>query len=197
MQRATVALVALFVSASFCQAQDSQSLGDIARQARAQKQQRDAQAKDTSSDPAGDAQGHDSNIPEKSGTKTPRVITNDDSPSRQDLTPAVWEESGGAPTEPVDGAAKHEVLGEHWKSRILMQKQTVTSLQNEITQLNSSIRYAGAACRANCVKWNEHQERKQEQVESMKAQLELQTRRLEEMQEAARKQGFGNAVYDP
>ena len=197
MPRATVALVALFVSASFCHAQDSQSLGDIARQARAQKQQRDAQTKDLSPDSAGDAQGQDSNISYQAGTRTSRVITNDDSPSRQEVTPAAWEESGGALTERADSAAKHEALGEHWKSRILMQKQMVTSLQSEISQLSSSIRYAGATCRANCVKWNEHQERKQEQFESMKAQLEIQTRRLEEMQETARKQGFGNAVYDP
>jgi hypothetical protein len=31
----------------------------------------------------------------------------------------------------------------------------------------------------------------------MKAQLEDQQKRLEDMQEAARQQGYGSAVYDP
>jgi hypothetical protein len=31
----------------------------------------------------------------------------------------------------------------------------------------------------------------------MKAQLDEQQKRLEDMQEAARKQGYGNSVYDP
>ena len=66
-----------------------------------------------------------------------------------------------------------------------------------MTNLSDSVRYAGANCVANCAKWNERQQQKQEQVESMKAQLEEQQHRLEEMQEAARRQGFGSAVYDP
>jgi hypothetical protein len=31
----------------------------------------------------------------------------------------------------------------------------------------------------------------------MKAQLDEQQKRLEDMQEAARKQGYGNSIYDP
>jgi predicted ribosome quality control (RQC) complex YloA/Tae2 family protein len=38
---------------------------------------------------------------------------------------------------------------------------------------------------------------KENRVEVMKAQLEEQQKRLEDMQEAARKQGYGNSVYDP
>ena len=47
------------------------------------------------------------------------------------------------------------------------------------------------------IQWNEQQLRKQEQLESMKAQLEQQQKSLEEFQDAARKQGFGSSVYDP
>ncbi len=191
MQRLTLVLIAFVVSASFCFAQDSQSLGDIARQVRAQKEQRDAQAKDAASN-TGTSSAQDANP----SPKASRVITNDDSPNTQDLKPVVSSSSDRGPTEP-DSAAKHEKLGERWKAQILSQKQVVASMQNEIAQLSSSVRYSGENCLANCGKWNRRQQQKQERVESVKAQLEVQTHRLEEMQEAARKQGFGNAVYDP
>ena len=70
-------------------------------------------------------------------------------------------------------------------------------MESEIADLSESIRYAGANCVANCVEWNERQKQKQDQVESMKAQLEEQKKQLENMQDSARKQGFGSAVYDP
>ena len=38
---------------------------------------------------------------------------------------------------------------------------------------------------------------KQRQAKGMQAQLEEQKRRLESMQDSARKQGYGSAVYDP
>jgi division protein CdvB (Snf7/Vps24/ESCRT-III family) len=34
-------------------------------------------------------------------------------------------------------------------------------------------------------------------VDQMRAQLENQKKRLQDMQESARRQGYGNAVYDP
>ncbi len=191
MQRLTLVLIACVVSASFCSAQDSQSLGDIARQVRAQKEQRDAQAKDATSNTS-TSSAQDSNA----SPKASRVITNDDSPNTQDLRPVVSNSPDRGTTEP-DSAAKHEKIGEQWKAQILSQKQVIASMQNEITQLSSSVRYAGENCLANCGKWNRRQQQKQERVDSIKAQLEVQTHRLEEMQEAARKQGFGNAVYDP
>jgi predicted ribosome quality control (RQC) complex YloA/Tae2 family protein len=47
------------------------------------------------------------------------------------------------------------------------------------------------------VQWNERQKEKQQQVERLKSQLEDQQKRLEDMQEQARKQGYGTSVYDP
>jgi len=47
------------------------------------------------------------------------------------------------------------------------------------------------------VEWNQHQTEKQQQVEQMKAQLEDKKKNLEEMQESARKQGYGTSIYDP
>jgi ribosome-interacting GTPase 1 len=47
------------------------------------------------------------------------------------------------------------------------------------------------------VQWNEQQKRKQDQIDALKAQLAEGRQQLEQMQEAARKQGYGSAVYDP
>lgn len=192
MQRLTLVLIAFVAFASICSAQDSQSLGDLARQVRAQKEQRDAQAKDAASN-TGTSSAQDANA----SPKASRVITNDDTASTQDVTPVMSKSPDGVRTAPSESASNHEKLGERWKAQILSQKQVIASMQNEIAQLSNSVHYAGENCLANCGKWNRRQQQKQERVESIKAQLEVQTHRLEEMQEAARKQGFGNAVYDP
>jgi peptidoglycan hydrolase CwlO-like protein len=77
------------------------------------------------------------------------------------------------------------------------QKNQVASLQGQIDELSESIRFAPANCVANCVGWNERQREKQQRVERMQAQLEDMKKRLDETQEAARKQGYGSSVYDP
>jgi hypothetical protein len=47
------------------------------------------------------------------------------------------------------------------------------------------------------VQRNERQTAKETQIEVLKSQLAQLQKNLEEMQEACRKQGFGNSVYDP
>jgi len=192
MQRPTFALIAVALLSAVCLAQDSQSLGDLARQVRAQKQ-----AKDGVSKAGSDSKDQDSNSTGTSRPKASRVITNDDSPNTQGMTPLIAKPSSRSTASSAPAAGNHEEQGEHWKSEILSQKDTIASLQNEITELSNSIQYAGANCVANCEKWNEHQQQKQEKVEAMKAQLEEQKHHLEEMQEEARKRGFGSSIYDP
>ena len=197
MHKATFVLAGIAFASICCYSQDSQSLGDVARQVRAQKQQQAGQTKDGAVK-AGDDSKQQSSVPtETSGPKARRVITNDDSPSSQDRTPVISAKADDPSSRFPENSAKHEEQGEHWKAQVQSQKEQISSLQNEIAQLSSSIRYAGANCVANCAKWNEHQERKQEQIETMKSQLEEQKHRLEEMQEEARKQGFGSSIYDP
>jgi hypothetical protein len=191
MQRPTFALIAVALLSAVCPAQDSQSLGDLARQARAQKQ------KDSASKSSSDSKDRDSSSTDVSRPKASRVFTNDDSPNTQVTTPVVAKQSSESSAATAQPAGNHEAQGEHWKSEIQSQKETISSRQNEITELNNSIHYAGANCVANCEKWNEHQQQKQEKVEALKAQLEEQKHHLEEMQEAARKQGFGSSIYDP
>ena len=79
----------------------------------------------------------------------------------------------------------------------MAQKSAIANLKSDIESLSASIEYAGANCVSGCVEWNERQKQKQDQVESMKVQLAEQEKRLEDMQESARKQGYGSSVYDP
>ena len=191
---------------------DSPSLGDVARQARQQKQQKDAQSQSKdSSAPSKDAQNPaDQTKPDQSKTasaagtparnapaKPSHVITNEEIPSHigSTLTSATGSRPASTPDEqPRSG---DQSAAEQWKSQIQAQKAGIAQLQSNIASLNDSIQYAGANCVSNCVQWNQEQKRKQDQVESMKAVLEQQQKRLEDLQESARKQGFGSSVYDP
>jgi len=189
-----------FLCALVTYGQDSQSLGDVARQARLQKQQKDAQSKDT---PAKDAHGKETpgtnaSAKDAQPPKTPRIITNEEISEHVGST--VTSARGSQPSSMPDApssSGNQDARAEQWKSQIQAQKNAIASLQSEIASLSDSIQYAGGNCVANCVQWNERQKEKQDQVESMKAQLEEQQKRLEEMQESARKQGFGSSVYDP
>jgi len=95
---------------------------------------------------------------------------------------------------PNDSSGKHPP--EYWKSQVLRVKNAVASLQRNIDTLSNSIRFAGGNYEKH-VAWNERQREKQRQLEIMKSQLNHLQKRLEEMQEAARRQGYGSSVYDP
>lgn len=146
-----------------------QSLGDVAR---AQRQKRQKQSPQTA----------------------PKVITNEDLPthSTDENEPAADARPDNSPTRPLGSKS-----AEQWQADIAAQRNTITSLQNEIDRLNASIHFAPGNCVANCVQYNEHQVRKQDEVQKLQAQLDEAKKRLEDMQEAARREGFGNAVYEP
>ena len=168
-------------------AQDSQSLADAARQARLQKQQKDAQAKDSPAS-TNDAQP----------AKTPRVITNDEIPEHvgSTLTPARSTQTQN-PTYTAPSSGTRKTPADQWKSQIQAQKRAIASLQSEIANLSGSIHFPVNCLPNTCAQRNERQLDKENRVDIMKQQLEEQQKRLEDLQEAARKQGFGSAVYDP
>jgi len=203
----------LFASGAYAQDQDSPSLGDAARQARLQKQQKEAQAKDGKSTTAPatagqnadsqnaastgkDGESKDKDTNEKTAAKTPHVITNDEIPEHVSTgsqpsgsrTPSSYSTPASADSE---GAAAQ------WKQAIQSQRSTIASLQSQIDSLSDSIKFAPANCVSGCVQWNERQRQKQDQVDSMKLQLADMQKHLEDMQEACRQQGFGSSVYDP
>jgi hypothetical protein len=188
--------------------QDSPSLGDVARQARLQKQQADKDAQDASKNaPAKDAQGKDTpgtGAPTKDATanaqpsKAPKkVITNDEIPEHVGPTktsPTPYHQSNVSYPQP---AGNSQAIAEQWKSQILGMKNYIASMQTQITQLEQSVQYAGGNCVTGCVQRNEREQQKQQQAEAMKQQVEAQQKQLEKTQEMLRRQGFGSSVYDP
>lgn len=202
--RARRILLSLAASTAVCAClaygQDSPSLGDVARQTRLQKQQKDVPAKDAAAKGAANKNGQANDVSTKdpATTKSTHVITNDEIPSHagSTVTSTGSSKSSGKPDAPQNSLSP-DAGAEQWKSQIQAQKNAIATLQREISNLSESIHYAGGNCVANCVQWNERQKQKEDQVESMKAQLEEQQKRLEDMQDSARKQGFGNSVYDP
>jgi hypothetical protein len=153
-----------------------QSLGDVARQQRQKQQSKSAQA------------------PRK-------VITNEDIPE----SPASSQASASASTDsdkrdqPSATPSSGDVMraGEQFKAQIRAQKNSIASLQKQIDKLNSTIHFVEANRYRNGVQYNQLQIQKQEEAQRMQRQLDEAKNQLEQMQEAARKAGFGNAVYDP
>jgi len=195
-----------FVFALGAQSQDdTPSLGDVARQSRLQKQQKDAQAKDAQNKDAAakdaqtkDAQGKDAVAKDAQPPKTPHVITNEDIPEHVGPTSTLPPGSQRPVvnyTQPVYN--QPNAPAEYWKNQIMAVKNSIANLKANIDSLSASIQYAGGNCVSGCVQWNERQKQKQDQVEMMKAQLEQLQKYLEDMQEACRKQGYGSSVYDP
>lgn len=165
-----------------CHAQDSPPLGDVARQ---QRQNQQAKV-----DPGKTA-------------RSAKVVTNDEIPehaappvasaARDEVNPSAAS-SRNREKRSDDG---NKSSPEHWKSQILAQKNQIASLQIQVDEISESIRFAPANCVANCVGWNERQREKQQRVERMQTQLEQEKTRLDDMQESARKQGYGSSIYDP
>jgi hypothetical protein len=170
-------VTAAFFLGAAANAQDSESLGEVARQQRLQKEQ------------AATAPGKDA--------VTYKVITNEEIPEhkQKEDEPGVKNAKGELLRSPASKGAKQ--TAEFWKSRIQTEKGQIASLQRRIDEINSSIRFSSFDCGPNCVMRNERQRSKQQQTEQMQSQLEQQKKRLEEMQDAARKQGYGSSVYDP
>jgi hypothetical protein len=204
-----------FLWAFAAHGQDSTSLADVARQLRLQKQQKDQGVKDTATqnpstkdaqakdaqtkDPqAKDALAKNASAADQSA-KDKKVITNDEIPEHVGTTRTAGavQKPPASVTDPPPTEQEEKLCADDWKAQIQSQKNYIASTESDIRSLNESIQYAGANCVANCADWNERQKQKQDQVESLKVQLEEQKKHLEDLQEGARKQGYGSSVYEP
>jgi Tfp pilus assembly protein PilV len=148
----------------------AQSLGDVAREQRQKQQDKKAQS-------------------------APKVITNEDLPEHSDAAddvPSDQPSPDNTSSEPTGSKS-----AEQWKSEIEAQKRSVENLQSQMEKLNASIHFAPGNCVRNCVQWNERQVQKQDEVQRMQSDLDQQKKKLDDMQDGARKAGFGNSVYEP
>jgi hypothetical protein len=162
------------VLCAFTAAQDV-PLGDLVRQ---QQQQKEQAAR---KDPAAAA-------------KPSKVFTNSDLPDQP-------TETNTRPSHPssyttASASSRFSQSAEMWRAQITAQKNAVASLQLQLTQLSESIHFA-SGCVSGCVAWNERQKQKMDQADRMKLQLDDENKKLEAMQEAARRQGYGSSVYEP
>lgn len=172
------------------------SLGDIARQLKLKKQQKEVQQKQAKEAANQDAQPAEAK-PAAPPAKTLHLVTNDDAAQSASVTPVSTHPVSSDASDSQADNSDQQAKAENWKSQILAQKNAVAALEQDIKGIGDSIHYAGANCVANCAQWNEKQQQKQQDVDSMKAQLEEARKQLEEMQQSARKEGFGSSVYDP
>jgi hypothetical protein len=176
---APLALVTI-LAASAAIGQDGQALGDAARQVKQQKQAKAAQS-------------------QTKGSSTPKVITNEELPANFHPVAKVSDRDGKRSAVPASEASPPggKISAGQWKTQIEGQENVIANLQSQIDQLSESIRFAPANCVSNCAQSNQRQREKEQQVETMKAQLDDQQKKLEDMQEQARKQGYGSSVYEP
>jgi len=163
-------LVALMAPAS------GQSLADYAKQ---QKQQKDAQ-------PVASA--------------SPKMYTNDDisagggSHAEPAATPTHGKTTDDAANKAKEDKFKQKAT--QVSQQIRQQKRVVRDLELQIDQLRSEMQPAGTVT-ANTVQYNQRQRNVQNQIERLQQKLGGERQKLEAMQESARKEGYGTAVYDP
>ena len=168
-----------------------QSLGDIARENRAKKNNEDPSA------------------------PQPRVITNQDLPKDPDAGQEPPDTQSGASAAPSSETADHrsadprsvdrrsaqqrlaeQRAAEQWKTQILAQKNKMATLQARIDQLQASIQAANGTVQSEGP-YNWYQARQLQRVAQLQLQLDEQRRKLDQMQEAARHAGMHTPVYDP
>ncbi|MGA8153581.1 MAG: hypothetical protein WB952_21700 [Terriglobales bacterium] len=147
-----------------------QSLGDVAREQRQKQQAKPSQT-------------------------APKVITNEDLGEPPDGSPqdSSAEKKQGAPSSKPLGSK----TAEQWKAEIEAQKTAIANLQSRIDKTSSSVRFTQTTHTWNAVRHNERQEQKLDDVQQMQSQLAEAQKKLDEMQESVRQEGFGSSVYDP
>lgn len=169
MYRSPIPLIVLSVALMLghMSADDDKPLGDVARQNRQQN-------------------------PKKSSQNS-KVVTNEDIPE----APVDSNENDGK--QPEEGKPKtvSGLSADQVKAMCQIQKRRITALQAQIDKLSASIHYVEANRYSNGVEHNQYQQQKQQEVQRMQKQLENEKTKLEQMQESARKAGFGSAIYDP
>jgi predicted nucleic acid-binding Zn ribbon protein len=152
-----------------------QSLGDVARE---QRQKQQAKDKDT---PAAHKVVTNEDIPE-----SPAASSND----------VAADDSSSEPSAPTASTAGKK-SADQWKAEIGARKARIAAMQSQVDKLNDSVHFVEANRYYNGVQYNQYQLKKQQEAQRMQKQLDGEKKALSDAQEAARKAGFGSAVYDP
>jgi len=199
MRIVSIALALLISTAAY-----GQSLGDVARENREEKEKQKAAS---------------------ASAAPPQVITNKDLPQDPEQTedgPQTPPSSNANDTDQAAGenSAEHPVARKHldhqhiderrlaarrldeqraaeqWKRQILAQKHKLANLQARIDQLSASIQAANGSTQYEGPN-GRAQARQLQRIAQIQLQIDQQKITLLEMQEAARRAGMHTVVYDP
>ena len=193
MQRTFIQLATLALLMNL--AAHAQSLGDVARENREAR-----------------------NTQDSSSTTKPKIITNADLPKSTiaPQTPNASDASKTADHDPTEQRAADQHAAQRnqadrrytqqrlaeqraaaqWKRQILPQKNKVAALQAQIDQIHASIQSANGGVQSQGP-FNRYQAWQLQRAAQIQLQLNQQQRKLDQMQDAARRAGMHSAVYDP
>jgi len=158
----------------------AQSLGDVARQ------QKESKSQKTGLQPA----------------SAPKKVYTDEDFGKSEFadkgtTPAKGK-AASAGSSPAEKEKNQSALSaEQWRAKIQKKKDMIAALQERIEELESSVNYVqnNRNIYTNAPEYNAYQHQKQLAAQQLKGQLEQQKSDMSDMQEEARKQGFGNSIY--
>ena len=162
--------IAILSSAAY-----AQSLGDVARQ----------------------------NQQNKPSDVAPTVITNDDLPSvglaDENAQPRhrYRDDSERDARAELQRAAKNDSNAQGWRTRILNQKSSIASLQAQIQNVKASIRVPLDSSGYYAAQANQRTQAKVQEIDDLQQKLQIENQKLQDLQEAARRAGFGSAIYEP
>lgn len=169
------AIASILLAHSVC----AQSLGDIARQQREKNKQQ--------------------------ATTTDKVLTNDDLSTTGHSADTASDDSQKKKsvkpkTSPAAGQSNkdEQPSAEELKAAIQDKKQAIAETQDEIAKLQSTINYVqnNRNIYTNAPEYNDAQKRKEQEVNRLKGVLQQQQDELKDLQDTARKAGYGSAIYD-
>jgi len=140
----------------------------------------------------------------------PKVITNQDLPSDPGMIP---ESDASSPMTMVSGVSRpmderssdrrfaqqdlaDQRAGAQWRERIQAQESRIAELQARIDQMNSAIHGSSGGVQYEGP-YNRYRGHQMQRVAQMQEMLDQQRRKLDLMQEAARRAGMHTTVYDP
>ena len=150
----------------------AQTLGDLAREQRQKQNDKPATAR--------------------------KVITDEDIPSHADESRTKGDKANDQSDDGnLNTPVNTETNGEELKAKCRAIKQEITDYQTQLDKLRASSKFVEANRYVNGAQYNQHQLAKQQEADRMEKRLEQMKQKFAEMQERARKAGFGSSIYDP
>lgn len=188
----------------------SESLGDIARENREKKAAQESSStppkvitnhnlpRDPDASPSDDTSAPAS-TPKSNSPFSEKAATQGLAEDRPPQHPSSEQRSAGrqlAEQHAAQQRADEQHVADQWKRRILQQESTVANLRMRADRLKASIHFANVNT-YNDMPVNRYQARQIQRLRLVQHQLDMQQRKLEDMQEAARHAGMHTLVYDP